>query len=73
MISCVDSRLHALMQVYHLSKHKSDTKYVFFVLFGFLCLFVCFLNQSGYEPPNHEIRHGKVETTVILECLFDLL
>ena len=50
-----------------------DTNYVFFVLFGFLCLFVCFLNQSGYEPPNHEIRHGKVETTVILECLFDLL
>ena len=41
MTSCADSRLHALIQVYHLSKHKSDTKYVFFVLFGFVCLFVC--------------------------------
>ena len=59
MTSCVDSRLHALMQVYHLTKHKSDTKYVFFVLFGFLCLFVCFFNQSGYEPPPHEIKEWK--------------
>ena len=47
----------------------------FFVLFCFVCLFVVvfFFNQSGYEPPNHEIRHGKVEITVILECLSDLL
>ena len=42
MTSCADSRLHALIQVYHLSKHKSDTKYVFFLscLVLFVCLFV---------------------------------